>query len=135
MADRPQGRKRNITGAADTELISSLLESFLGGGYSAINGLTGDNTGYYSAGREVMEDDALTEYLSGAWVAIEGQPVAYYRMDTTQDGDSAVRTGYVSALFNGDRVNLMTLGDGALRICYRFTDIYHKAYWSAPIMK
>lgn len=166
-------------GPASAELISSLLQSFLGSGYSGISGLGSSNAGYYSAGRSIMTDEELAEYLaenhfdasrlvwnlnaageyvmtlepsqwalvssideelfyddgsgyidlglddvfewtedggliadpSGAWVAIDGQPVAYYRLDTTADGDAYTRTGYVPALLNGERVNLIVVYD------------------------
>ena len=141
------------------------------------------------------------------WLAINNQPVAYYHTDTTETDDSYTITGYVPAMLNGDRVNLilvfdsenpdgyiagastdyinnetdtvpkslteinvgdkldflcdfysydgeyqdsyylseqvtvsdnMTIsnvdvGEGEVRLMYRFTDIYNQVYWSEPI--
>lgn len=42
------------------------------------------------------------------WVSIGGQPVAYYHTDSTEDTD----IGYVPALLNGERVNLILVFEG-----------------------
>ena len=41
------------------------------------------------------------------WLAVNGQPVAYYHESTSGEGDDAVITGYIPALLNGDRVELL----------------------------
>ena len=156
----------------DQDAIGQLLNSFLGGNYSMLDGLS-SNTGYFS-GRSIP-DDQLTEYLtsnhfdasqlvwtqnsdgslkmqltedqwalvndlnlnvfyddgegfidlgldnvfsfdedgalipdtSGAWLAINDQPVAYYHETTVDDGENYCITGYVPVLLNGDRANLL----------------------------
>ncbi len=47
------------------------------------------------------------------WLAINGQPVAYYYLDTLDDGTNYTITGRVPALLNGERVNLMLVFDNA----------------------
>ena len=42
-----------------------------------------------------------------AWVAINGQPVAYYHEYTVGEGDNAIITGYIPALLNGERVKIL----------------------------
>lgn len=45
------------------------------------------------------------------WLAINGQPVAYYYLDTVDDGENYTITGRVPALLNGERVNLILVFD------------------------
>ncbi len=45
------------------------------------------------------------------WISIEGQPVAYYHTDTMENGDDYTISGYVPALLNGERVNLILVFD------------------------
>lgn len=45
------------------------------------------------------------------WLAINGQPVAYYYLDTVDDGEKYTITGRVPALLNGERVDLMLVFD------------------------
>ena len=47
----------------------------------------------------------------GTWIAINEQPVAYYHMDTVDDGENYTISGYVPALLNGERVNLILVFD------------------------
>ena len=49
--------------------------------------------------------------VSGTWMAINGQPVAYYHEDTQQDGNSWRISGRVPALLNGERVDLILVFD------------------------
>lgn len=162
-----------------------------------------DNTYSFDDNRNLIPDTDRN------WLAINNQPVAYYHMDTTEIGDNYTITGYVPAMLNGDRVNLilvfdnenpygyiagasadyknnetdtvpkslteinigdkidflcdfysydgeyqdsyylsdpvtvsenMTIsnvdvGDGEVRLMYRFTDIYNQEYWSEAITK
>ncbi len=156
-----------------TDMISGLLNAFLGGDYGGISGLSDGNTGFFtgrsmstedtvayladnrfdavslqwtknSAGQSVIalpdEQWALVESLdlnmfaddgSGyidmgydnvysfdaegnllapeddTWLAINGQPVAYYHENTSGEGSETVITGYVPALLNGKRVELL----------------------------
>ena len=156
---------------------------------------------------EFDENGCLIGETDRTWLAINGQPVAYYYLDTVIDGDNYTITGHVPALLNGERVNLilvfdnehpygyiagartdyvegetetiakgmsqlqvgdtldflcdyysyhgeyidsyylgeqmtvtqdMTIsnvdvGEGAVRVTYRFTDIYNQQYWTPAI--
>ncbi len=156
-----------------------------------------DNTFSFDNAGNLIADTAKD------WISIGGQPVAYYRTDSTDTADM----GYVPALLNGDRVNLIlvfegtnayiagatdeyengetdviaknltelkdgdtldficdfytddmkyqdsyyigeqmtyrsdmkitntALGDGNIKILYKFTDIYNQEYWSEAITK
>ena len=56
-----------------------------------------------------LSDDGLTliDNFDGTWLAINRQPVAYYYMDTIEEGDNYVITGYVPAILNGEQVKLI----------------------------
>ena len=45
------------------------------------------------------------------WLAINGQPVAYYHIDTIDDGENYTITGRVPAMLNGERVELILVFD------------------------
>ena len=47
------------------------------------------------------------------WLAINGQPVAYYHDTTFGEGEELVITGHVPAMLNGERVELLILFDAA----------------------
>lgn len=172
-----------------------------------------DGSGYIDLGLDNIydfdSDGNLIPDTERNWLAINNQPVAYYHTDTIENGDDYTITGYVPAMLNGDRVNLilvfdnenpngyiagastdyvngetdtvpknlteinvgdkldficdfysyngeyqdsyylsepvtvtdnMTIsnvdvGDGEVKLMYRFTDIYNQTYWSEPIIK
>ena len=56
------------------------------------------------AGRFVANTDKV-------WLSFNDQIVAYYHENTEQDGEKYAITGYVPALLNGDRVNLIVVFD------------------------
>ncbi|MDO4982871.1 MAG: clostripain-related cysteine peptidase [Eubacteriales bacterium] len=60
---------------------------------------------------EFTDDGALIGQYDGTWTAIDGQPVAYYHVDTVTDGDSYTITGRVPVLLNGDRAELILVFD------------------------
>ena len=62
---------------------------------------------------EFDETGALIGDTDRTWLAINGQPVAYYYLDTVDDGTNYCITGYVPALLNGERVELMLVFDNA----------------------
>ncbi len=62
---------------------------------------------------EFDENGALIGDTDRTWLAINGQPVAYYYLDTVDDGTNYTITGYVPALLNGVRVELMLVFDNA----------------------
>lgn len=65
-----------------------------------------DNVFEYDSDGNLVADDDKT------WVSINGQPVAYYHTDTTEyGGDDYSISGYVPAMLNGSRVNLILIFD------------------------
>ena len=65
-----------------------------------------DGSGYLDLGLDglyTLTDDGFYADTDGTWLAIDGQPVPYYQLS----GDEDSRTGYVPALLNGDRVQLL----------------------------
>lgn len=61
-----------------------------------------DNTFSFDDAGNLIADTAKD------WISIGGQPVAYYHTDSTDTADM----GYVPALLNGDRVNLILVFEG-----------------------
>lgn len=75
-----------------------------------------DGTGYVDMGLDnvyTFDDDGnLIADTDDTWVAIDGQPVAYYHTDTTEFGnDKYSISGYVPAYLNDERVNLIIVFD------------------------
>ncbi len=75
-----------------------------------------DGTGYVDMGLDnvyTFDDDGnLIADTDDTWVAIDGQPVAYYHTDTTEFGDDRYSiSGYVPAYLNDERVNLIIVFD------------------------
>ena len=74
-----------------------------------------DGAGYIDLGLDNVydftDDGALLGVYEGTWLAINGQPVAYYHEDTYDDGTNYMITGRVPALLNGDRVDLILVFD------------------------
>ena len=70
-----------------------------------------DGSGFVELGRDNVFDfddgGALLAPQELAWVTIDGQFVPYYHEYTTGSGDARVDTGYVPALVNGDRAELL----------------------------
>lgn len=171
-----------------------------------------DGTGYVDLGLDNLysfdETGSLVADTDRTWLSIDGQPVAYYHMDTVENGEEYTITGYVPAMLNQERVNLILVfdnehpsgyvagastdyinqetdtvpknmtelqdgdtldflcdyysydgdyqdsyylgdtltisgmpvisntevGDGEVRIMYRFTDMYHEEYWTPAIL-
>ena len=74
-----------------------------------------DGEGYIDLGLDNLYDftpdgDLIAE-TDRTWIGINGQPVAYYHVDTTEVGDHYTITGRVPALLNGTRVNLWLVFD------------------------
>ncbi|MBQ8314656.1 MAG: peptidase C11 [Lachnospiraceae bacterium] len=76
-----------------------------------------DGEGYVDLGFDnVFEFDAKGDLIGETdrtWLAINGQPVAYYYLDTVDDGVNYTITGRVPALLNGERVDLLLVFDNA----------------------
>ncbi len=70
-----------------------------------------DGYGYIDLGYdnvfEFDDDGNLMGTYDNTWLAINQQPVAYYYQSTVDDGDSYAISGYIPALLNGERVNLI----------------------------
>ncbi|KIR01280.1 peptidase C11, clostripain [Lachnospiraceae bacterium TWA4] len=74
-----------------------------------------DGKGFIDLGLDnVFEFDDkknLVGSYDNTWLAINGQPVAYYYESTVDDGKNYTITGHVPAYLNGERVNLMLVFD------------------------
>ena len=60
---------------------------------------------------EFDDDGALKGEYDGTWLAVNGQPVAYYHMSTVDDGENYTITGRVPVLHNGQRSELILVFD------------------------
>ena len=82
------------------DLVTSLLMNVF---YNDGNGFIdlGMDTTYESEGNSLLSD------YDGTWLSIDRQPVAYYYLNTVEDGDNYVISGYVPALLNGEEVDLI----------------------------
>ncbi len=76
-----------------------------------------DGEGFIDLGLDNVYDFTdIGDLIAGTdrtWIAINGQPVAYYHVDTVEQGEQYTITGRVPALLNGDRVNLWLVFDNA----------------------
>jgi len=74
-----------------------------------------DGEGYVDLGYdnvfEFDENGRLLGDTDRTWLAINGQPVAYYYEDTVDDGENYTITGHVPVLLNGERANLILVFD------------------------
>ncbi len=74
-----------------------------------------DGEGYVEMGLDNLysfnENGDLVPDVDGTWLSINSQPVAYYHTDTIDDGENYTITGYVPAMLNGERVNLVIIFD------------------------
>ena len=74
-----------------------------------------DGEGFIDLGLDnlynVSEEGALVGDYDNTWPAINNQPVAFYYVDTTMDGDAYSVSCRVPALLNGDRVELILTYD------------------------
>ncbi|MBQ1374074.1 MAG: hypothetical protein IIY80_01330, partial [Aeriscardovia sp.] len=70
-----------------------------------------DGNGYIDLGLDTVFDfddnGNLLAPQDNAWLAINGQPVAFRHELTIGEGDEAIITGYVPALLNDERVNIL----------------------------
>lgn len=74
-----------------------------------------DGEGYIDLGLdnvyEFDDDGALLAPTDRTWLSINGTVVAYYYLDTCENGDEYTITGRVPAFLNGERVNLILVFD------------------------
>ncbi|MBQ9507562.1 MAG: peptidase C11 [Clostridia bacterium] len=85
----------------------SLVENLL------LNVFLDDGSGYIDLGLDNIfswtdSGDLIGEY-DNMWVALNNQPVAYYFTDAAEEDGSAVTTGYIPVLLNGDRAELIVV--------------------------
>ena len=69
-----------------------------------------DGSGFIDLGCDPdyeADGDSLISSFDGTVLSIDGQPVAYYYLGTVDDGDSYVISGYIPAILNGERVDLI----------------------------
>ena len=74
-----------------------------------------DGTGYVNLGLDNLygfdDNKNLVADTDRNWLSINGQPVAYYHTSTMENGGNYTISGYVPALLNGERVNLILVFD------------------------
>ena len=74
-----------------------------------------DGAGYIDLGLDNVfdfdGDGGLLGKNDGAWLAVNGQPVAYYHTATVDDGTHYAITGRVPVLYNGSRAELILVFD------------------------
>jgi hypothetical protein len=69
-----------------------------------------DGSGFIDLGCDPdfgIEGEALVNNFDGTSLSIDGQPVAYYYLGTVEEGEQYVISGYVPAILNGERVDLI----------------------------
>jgi len=75
-----------------------------------INVFLDDGSGFIDLGTDTTftrEGNSLLSDYDGTWLSIDKQPVAYYYLNTVEDGENYVIYGYVPAILNGERVDLL----------------------------
>jgi hypothetical protein len=76
-----------------------------------LNVFLDDGEGYIDLGLDNIlywtEDGDLAGVYDNMWIALNNQPVAYYFVDETVDGDTSVITGRIPVRLNGDRAELI----------------------------
>lgn len=74
-----------------------------------------DGSGYIDLGLDNVfsfdENGALIGDMDRTWLAINGQPVAYYYLDTVEEGKTYTITGRVPAMLNEQRADLLLVFD------------------------
>ena len=60
---------------------------------------------------EIGDDGTLIADTSGTWLTVDGIPMAYYHTDTTENDGKYTITGYVPAVLNDERVDLILIFD------------------------
>ena len=76
-----------------------------------------DGKGYVDLGLDNVfqfdENNALIADTDKDWVAVNGQPVAYYHTDTFENGSDYCYSGYIPVLLNGTRAQLLVNFDNS----------------------
>ncbi|MCI8721529.1 MAG: peptidase C11 [Oscillospiraceae bacterium] len=90
-----------------------------------------DGEGYIDLGLDNVfsfdENGGLLGESDGSWLAVNGQPVAYYHTATVDDGTSYTITGRVPVLHNGSRAELILVfdSDRSLGFVAGIQSVYH----------
>ncbi len=90
-----------------------------------------DGEGYIDLGLDNVfsfdENGGLLGESDGSWLAVNGQPVAYYHTATVDDGTSYTITGRVPVLHNGSRAELILVfdSDRPLGFVAGIQSVYH----------
>ena len=96
-----QWQDGKITLSSDQwDLVTNLL----------VNVFYNDGAGFVDLGLDTtfnLEGDSLLSDFDGTWLSIDRQPVAYYYINTVEEGDDYVISGYVPAMLNGEQVKLI----------------------------
>ncbi len=101
------GTKKLVISESQWDLVEAL----------DLNVFYNDGDGYIDLGLdnqfEYDDDGNLIGEYDGTWLAINGNVVAYYHTDSSGDADNYSQSGYVPAMVNGDRVELILVFDNA----------------------
>ena len=77
--------------------------------------LLDEGSGYIDMGLdnffEFDENGYMLADKERAWIAIDKQPVAYYHLSTTKNGDETITIGRVPVILNGEKANLIIIFD------------------------
>ncbi|MBR6206133.1 MAG: peptidase C11 [Oscillospiraceae bacterium] len=80
-----------------------------------LNVFLDDGEGFIDLGLDNVydftDDGQLKGEYDGTWLAIDGQPVAYYHTGTVDDGENYTITGRVPVMINGERADLLLMFD------------------------
>lgn len=112
--NRPRSREKNVTGPGKKveKYGKGLGTGPVGdaGGYADRRRQEPSSSGTRSAGTR-SGGGGLIGKNDGAWLAVNGQPVAYYHTSTVDDGVNYTITGRVPVLYNDSRAELILVFD------------------------
>lgn len=69
-----------------------------------------NGSGYIELGLDndfYINGNDLVYYFDGTWISIERQPIAFYYINTWEDGEKYLIRGYTPAMLNGERTNVI----------------------------
>ena len=95
-----------------------------------------DGAGFIDLGCDAdfdYRDNTLTDNFDGTWLSIDGQPIAYYYLNTVDDGEQYVIYGYVPAVLNPEFQNGKTVGGERVDLILNFDSERPEGYISGAI--
>ena len=117
------GGRSHVPGELDTDILKPVLndkgqqvfrlseEEWETVALVDLNVFVDDGEGFIDLGLdntyEFDSDNNLIADFDNTWMAINGHTVAYYHTDTEDNGDTYSINGYVPAMLNGERVELL----------------------------